>query len=59
MEKTLTKKGEPRKSNAGRKDYFGEETIQLRKTVPKSQFERLMTILEYELEKFKNKKINL
>jgi hypothetical protein len=52
----LTLKGEPRKSKAGRKAFFGEETKELRKSVPISQFARLETILDYELEKLKIKK---
>ncbi|MES2864120.1 MAG: hypothetical protein V4666_08380 [Bacteroidota bacterium] len=53
MSNDLTKKGLPRKSNAGRKKLFEEETIELRRLVPKSQFSRIETIVDYELSKLK------
>lgn len=50
----LTKKGLPRKSNAGRKELFKEETKELRRLVPLSQFTRIETIIDYELSKLKD-----
>lgn len=55
MNTDLTKKGLPRKSNAGRKKLFNEETIELRRLVPKSHYVRIETIIDYELEKLKSK----
>lgn len=54
----LTKKGTPRKNKqgAGRPMLYNEETIELRRYVPKSHFTRLETILDYELSKLKTKK---
>lgn len=49
----LTKKGLPRKSNAGRKNLFDEDTKELRRLVPVSQFTRIETIVDYELAKLK------
>ena len=50
----LTKKGLPRKNNAGRPKLFNEETVELRRLVPKSEYKRIETIIDYELSKFKN-----
>ena len=55
MNNELTKKGLPRKSNAGRKKLFEEETIELRRLVPKSHYTRIETIIDYELSKLKTK----
>ena len=51
---SLTKKGLPRKSKAGRPSLFNEDTKELRRLVPVSQFIRIETIVDYELEKLKN-----
>lgn len=56
MENNLTRKGEPRKSKAGRKAIFEEETKELRRHIPLSQYSRIETIIDYELEKLKIKK---
>lgn len=58
MENDLTKKGTPRKNKvgAGRPKLFDEETIELRRLVPKSHYNRIETIIDYELEKLKAKK---
>ena len=58
MENDLTKKGTPRKNKigAGRPRLFDEETIELRRLVPKSQYIRIETIIDYELDKLKIKK---
>lgn len=55
MSDNLTKKGLPRKSNAGRKKLFNEDTIELRRLVPISHYTRIETIIDYELEKLKTK----
>lgn len=58
MENDLTKKGTPRKNKkgAGRPKLFDEETIELRRLVPNSQYVRIETIIDYELDKLKTKK---
>ena len=56
MEPNLTRKGQPRKSNGGRKAIFEEETKELRRYIPLSHYKRLETILDYEIEKLKIKK---
>lgn len=55
-ETNFTRKGQPRKSNAGRKAIFEEETKELRRHIPLSQYSRIETIIDYELEKLKIKK---
>lgn len=55
-EANLTRKGTPRKSNAGRKAIFEEETKELRRYIPLSQYSRIETIIDYELDKLKIKK---
>lgn len=55
MDNNLTKKGTPRKNKegAGRPKLFNEETIELRRLVPKSHYTRIETIIDYELGKLK------
>lgn len=57
MENNLTKRGTIRKNKvgAGRPKLFDEETIELRRLVPKSHYVRIETIIDYELEKLKSK----
>jgi len=49
----LTKKGVPRKSNAGRPALFNEDTKELRRLVPISQFDKIEKIVDKELQKIK------
>lgn len=53
-----TKKGTPRKNKkgAGRPKLYNEESLELRRLVPKSQYSRIKTIIDYELDKLKIKK---
>lgn len=53
-----TKKGTPRKNKkgAGRPKLYNEDSLELRRLVPLSQYSRIETIIDYELEKLKVKK---
>lgn len=43
------------KKKTGRKQIYNEPTVVLSVKVPVSKYDKLKTILEYELDKFKNK----
>lgn len=51
MSEKLTKKGLPRKSNAGRRPVFEGETKCLRRLIPTEHFERIGKIVDYEISK--------
>ena len=55
MENNLTKKGTVRKNKpgAGRPKLFEEETKELRRLIPISQYSKLEAILDYEISKLK------
>lgn len=55
MNEKLTKKGQPRKNASGRPRLWDVPTTELRRHVPNSDYERISTIVDYELEKLKNK----
>lgn len=55
-ENSLTRKGTPRKSNAGRKAFFESETKELRRYIPIDHYTRIEIIIDYELSKLKIKK---
>ena len=57
MKNNLTKKGTVRKNKpgAGRPKLFEEETKELRRLIPISQYSKLEAILDYEISKLKKK----
>lgn len=56
MGDNLSKKGVEKKNNAGRPKIYEEKTRSLSMQVPISSYDRLKTILDYELDKLKIKR---